>query len=275
MKITLKKMSCACKLNLWRANKDFLKKRETIAETVTRTKMWPKLTKSKTINHFVTKTTMWKQWKQSNWSSWFPQQTAWAAACNGCKKWSVWHQVTRVLLIRTYRVSQMFSPVYEQRRLKAVFLSGAQHAQTVLNDQTQFSRRPGPERHTLQSGTQDVTHTHSSSGMRSHSLRSLVNQAVDGIPPLSLPVRRQQLHDVQRQTAQLVRLSAGRHLHPLLQLRLTAEHHAAHEHLQHTQSAPLPSDTDLHHSLDQCVCLCPHTVRWDTGMECVHTPYTM
>ncbi len=95
-----------------------------------------------------------------------------------------------------------------------------------------------------------LTHTHSSSSMKSHSLRSLVNQAVDGIPPLSLPVRRQQLHDVQRQTARLVRLSKGCYLCLLLQLRLTAEHHAAHEHLQHTQSAPLPSDTDAHGSRD-------------------------
>ncbi len=60
--------------------------------------------------------------------------------------------VMRVLLIRTYHVSQMISPVYEQRWLKAVFLSSTQRAQTVLNDQTQFSRRPRPERHTLQSG---------------------------------------------------------------------------------------------------------------------------
>lgn len=128
----------------------------------------------------------------------------------------------------------MLSPVDEQRRLKAVLLSGAQRAEAVLNQKPQFSRRPRPVTHVRKQCSQTRSRASGSHSQQdNHSQRFLVDQAVDGVPPLALRGRGQELHDVQRQTPGLMRRGARGHLCRLSQLRLTAEHDAAQKHLQH------------------------------------------
>lgn len=63
---------------------------------------------------------------------------------------------------------------------------------------------------------------------------SFVYEAVDGVPPLPLSVRREQLEERQGEAARLMQLLLTSSVDPgtLLQLGVTAEHHAAQEYLQ-------------------------------------------